>query len=478
MGLTKFFKKTVKSATKTIKNPVSVFKRVGQTIEGAYDDVAKFVKDNRAFFGGLALNWFLPGFGMIIAGASIVFKDEANEMFDVVTGRYARDQEDLANQQSRYNAAVDAFEEEMYQLSQNAILPDEIFQIAAANKMGLASAEGQDELDILKDALEAAVAEFNEKYEFVGRTLSDSFFKYFMWLPLIIGGLANDVRKMFKGDIDAFKRIANIAIQVITIAILVIGSIATGGASLGVAMVIIASIVSLVITLDTTYGQGLLMNLIFSTLDFALNEVLQMDEWAGKDFGKLGDKEYYAELTGYVQMAMTIAKIVGVLINPSDFIHTMSVGAGEVAAALAVSTEVIAAAKTFSEVWTYFSYAKQINDIYLMKKASDKLVDMLEEEKTEILTRAEKLRMTKRRQDMWTMSSIQNQVFEPAERIASYIMEGFGNPTSSADPEMLIAGNHGYVYNGDVLEEFNLLAEFNTGAAAGDPRYSRTIIYG
>ena len=478
----------IKDIGHTVHKAVHEVEHIGHQIEHEAErdihHVGKFIEDNRGLLTAVPL-FFVPVIGPELAvadlGIGIADPDITNEMFDVVTGKYADDQKRLQEESDRYNNLAKQYNDELANMASEYVIDDEIFQIEAKNKFRAKEDEYYGTLDQMKAQFDADLKKFNEKYKFVQKLLNNKYAKYIMIGPLIIGGIVSDAKAAFvHGDWKAAKHLLTIGLEVLGIVIAVLLAIPSGGQSLWVAIplwtAVITQTINLVITLDSLYAQGLLMHLVFSMLDIVLNDVLHLDKIAPKlDTYKLSDAKYYNELTGYVRMLNTVVGLVAGL----TALYTMPEGYASTALEGTVfgsegAIGAVTSSSTYKELYTAYIVSSTTKDIINQQKAYEALKEKLQKDTDKLFKRIRDLRT---RKIMKSYKEEKDMLTDTSDIISNYVMSGFSTPTSTFDPEMTIAANFGYEYKGNNIMDFmdKLTIDFNS--LAGGKKYTSDILY-
>ena len=486
MGLKKSFKKFVKNPVKyTVKKAETTYDRVESEVSRSWDDIeeegSRTIDNLETGIKAAAVGFLAGGpiLGVAALTAGVLFGSETEELIDVLTGEYHREQKKLAAKQVEYEQAVAEYERVMQEFRNEFVIPEEIFQLSHGNKAQRAAAELGGEIDVLRAQLEKAIAEFNQTYKFVQRTLKDSVFKYFMWIPLVIGGLANDATDVIlKGDVDALKRIVSVILLVIIIVVSALAGAFTGGATWAVTVMAISALISLVIMLDGSYAQGMVMNGVWSMLDMLLNDVLQADEIDGLGTKKLKDPDYYDKLTaGFAAINALVGAIASMgAMAEGAFAQggAMNVAAGELGTMVGLSPAMSSAAGTLSSIYGLYSSAMVVGDLIEQNKQYEALVKEVEAKKSEIETN---IFSWMRNKMMESYREAEDMLEYTSNIVADNAMSFFNKPGTSFDPEMVIAANFGYRYQGTSIMDFGIDMTFNDSDLAGSNDYIASIIH-
>ena len=459
----------------SLSHPETILSDVTKTTYQAYSDTTAEAYRNRGVALGVAVT-SIPGMqiaGLSMIAGSLYDQDASNQIYDVVTGKYADEQEKLQEKQENYEDAIANYEKVMADLKNKFIIPEEIFQLAYGNKAERTSEAMMSQLDALRADLEAAMRDFNDKYDFIQKTLDHKFLKYFMWVPLVIGGLANDTSDfMTQGDWAAGRRVLSVILNIVAIVIAVVITILTWGASTPFTAAMIAgsisSLIGLILSLDGMYGQGLLMNGVWSSLDFLLNDVLHLDGIKELGTDKLSDSKYYEELTGYFSTLNTIvgiaASIVAVYTAPANL-------GAQVSKTFGISSGV---AKTYAGISSALNAAMTVGDILEQNKQYEALKDKMEEDISKLNS---EISAAMSRKMMSSYREVEDMLTYTSNIVSEHAMSAFASPTTSFDPEMTIAANFGYRYQGTSFMDFGVEDMFVEGGLAGGDSYMSDILY-
>lgn len=464
-------------------DPVEDLSDPVQTVQDIGGKVTDWMKDNKSMTVALAIGSspFLAPVGIAGIGMASLFGKELDQLIDVGLGDYARDQKELNEKNEDYEELVEEYKDVVTAMEDRYVIDDEIFQLAVNNRNRETQESYEARLTEMRAELDRAVREFEDEYDFIQDSLGDKYKKYFMWLPLVVGGLAADtVAALVDGDWDAAKRVGTVILQVIGIVVAVVLTIISWGGSAWITVPLIISAVSqlvaLAMSLDATYAQGLMMNAAFSVLDFLLNEVLNLDEsWEELGTEKLSDTQYYQELAGYVStINMIVGMIASLMVAGGGGVDTTSLqGAGMAAQAISAYAAVTTS-MSYQAISTLYNGYTLYNDIQKAEEAKKALEVKLCEDIERIQARADRMK----RQKILNSYKAEEQILTATSSIVSeYVMSSFSDPTSTFDPVMTIAANYGYESTSDNIMDF--VPEFTTDytALAGGEAYVRNILY-
>ena len=331
MGLGKTVKKAVKQTTKTVK------KAVKQTLHE--------VKDLGNSVGKELERW----------------GEDIHQVVKVLTGEYHRDAAKVKDYQEKVEAFGEKVEkaarayangyqpvaayrqntDELMERLERLIAFDEIFKLALKNRfkeMDTEQTQTEDprrvaqykELQLLVKQYELMVRQLkqmitNLKADFdfvIGLTEGPFLQKIVGSIIMMVGGLVNNVSNVFTGEATS-EDWKNIIITVIIVVAIVFtaGAAASAGAAMaagtGTALAYGLAVTALVLavigglmTLDGMYANGAATGAIMSSLDFIFNDLLNLDDFVGKDFNKFDkDHEDYQEMVMYTQIAVAVGSL-------------------------------------------------------------------------------------------------------------------------------------------------------------------------
>lgn len=231
--------------------------------------------------------------------------------------------------------------DELMERLERLIAFDEIFKLALKNKfkeMDNEQTQTEDprrvaqykELELLVKQYELMVRQLkqmiaNLKADFdfvIGLTEGPFLQKIVGSIIMIVGGLSNNISNVFSGEATS-EDWKNIIITVIIVVAIVLtagtatsalGALAAGtGTALAAGLAITALVLSVIgafMTLDGMYANGAATGAIMSSLDFIFNDLLNLDDFVGKDFNKFDkDHEDYQEMVVYTQLAMAVGSL-------------------------------------------------------------------------------------------------------------------------------------------------------------------------
>lgn len=411
------------------------------------------------------------------------------ETVGVFDGQYAEENKDLKKKSDKYNKKQQQYKDAIDKVNNKFVIPEEIFQLAHKRDVREVEDKFEPELKALYNQLKAAQDKFNKDFHTINNALKNSKFEsLLLWMPMVVGGLVSDTEDFLtKGDWAAGRRLLNISLEVIGVLItiiLLIASlaldVATGGSTSILTVVLVTSLIAqvaiLVIQLDSAYARGSMMNGVFSTLGFLLNDVLHMDDWAKQlDIYKLSDSQYYAELTGYVQAiaAITVAVTAIITVNCNDFEEVSASASANMPEGLSEYTT-ITSSMTYKEIALAYNAYSTTNNIIKQNEALEAMKKKAKEDTDKLHERIELRRKQKMMQSYRQVEDMLNPI---DDILANYVISGFNTPTETFDPENIIAANFGYRYQGDDILSFT--REYNTdyNSLAGGSKYINKILY-
>jgi radical SAM protein with 4Fe4S-binding SPASM domain len=447
----------------------------------AWNNAGDELERNRGTLLGIVMlaNPFTFVAGIAMIGFGLTNQEDANQVYDVVTGKYSDDQQKVNDAVEGYNELVDKYEDTMDKLTDKWVMPDEVLQLVASAKLKRTQREWSAKLSEASARVDALVKEFQENYDFIQGVLKHPQLKYLMWLPLVVGGIASDAKGFFlDGDMEAGGRLLNILWKLTQIAILVAISILVPGGyvfTTTTTIAIITQIMDLVITLDSQYGQGVLMNAVFSMLDMLLNDVFNLKEsWSELGTYMYSDAKYYQELTEYFMAINTI-------VNISAKVVMLSTTPENASAILMAHLPDTVAAVFSSDAYTTYEMLSTAYNGYVTYQDTVQAEEALQETKRRLRADTDKIydkiaKLNARRL-IQSYKQVEDMLTYSSNRNAEYVMSGFVNPTSTFDPEMTIAANFGYEYKGEAFMDFGISMDNNVVGNAGTDEYIANILY-
>lgn len=231
----------------------------------------------------------------------------------VLGGEYHDDLKKIQNQQEQVQKRINNYNSEIDKLvekSESLFMLPEIFQLASANRVdAYADKYGPEIAKAIKE-LESAINRLKSEYDFVlGLTQGPFIQKFIGSIIMIVGGLSSDLKDIGSGmaNGDTYSRILTVTLTIVAIILLML----TPGLQ-GVALAVAITLASIAafMTLDGMYANGAATGAIMSSLDFLFNDLLNLDDFIGKDFNKFDkDHEDYAEMVMFVKIGLTLASI-------------------------------------------------------------------------------------------------------------------------------------------------------------------------
>lgn len=232
--------------------------------------------------------------------------------------------------------------DELMERLERLIAFDEIFKLALKNRFkDMDSSQSQNnedprrvaqykELQLLVKQYELMVRQLkqmmaNLKADFdfvVGLTEGPFLQRIIGSLTMMVGGLSNNLDNVFEGEATSedWKNIIIVVIIVVAI-VFTAGAAAAAGAAFaagtgtalafGLAITaLVLSVIGALMTLDGMYANGAATGAIMGSLDFIFNDLLNLDDFVGKDFNKFDkDHEDYQEMVMYTQVAAAVGSL-------------------------------------------------------------------------------------------------------------------------------------------------------------------------
>ena len=289
------------------------------------------------------------------------WEEDINQVRKVLSGEYHREAAEVKDYQEKVEAFGERVErayrayssgyqpvaayrqntDELMERLERLIAFDEIFKLALKNKfkeMDNEQTQTEDprrvaqykELELLVKQYELMVRQLkqmitNLKADFdfvIGLTEGPFLQKIAGSIIMIVGGLSNNLDNVFEGEATS-EDWKNIIITVIIVVAIVLtagaasSAVAASAAGTGTALAaglaitaLVLSVIGAFMTLDGMYANGAATGAIMSSLDFIFNDLLNLDDFVGKDFNKFDkDHEDYQEMVMYTQLAMAVGSL-------------------------------------------------------------------------------------------------------------------------------------------------------------------------
>lgn len=232
--------------------------------------------------------------------------------------------------------------DELMERLERLIAFDEIFKLALKNRFkDMDSSQAQNNEDprrvaqykelqllvkqyeLMVRQLKQMIANLKADFDFVVGLTEGPFLQRIVGsIIMIVGGLSNNLDNVFEGEAttEDWKNIITVVIIVVAIvftagtAAAALGALAAGtGTALAVGLAITALVLAVIgafMTLDGMYANGAATGAIMSSLDFIFNDLLNLDDFVGKDFNKFDkDHEDYQEMVMYTQLAIAVSSL-------------------------------------------------------------------------------------------------------------------------------------------------------------------------
>ena len=211
---------------------------------------------------------------------------------------------------------------------------DELFKMALKNRFKDQPTQTENseykELELLVKQYELMVRQLkqmisNLKSEFdfvIGLTEGPFLQKIAGSAIMVVGGLVNNVNNVISGEASSkdWKNIITVVLIVVAV-VLTAGNAASAAAAYaagtGTALAsslamtaLVLTVIGSFMTLDGMYANGAATGAIMSALDFVFNDLLNLNDFIGKDFSKFDkDNEDYQEMVGYTQLAIAVGAL-------------------------------------------------------------------------------------------------------------------------------------------------------------------------
>lgn len=289
------------------------------------------------------------------------WEEDIDQVVKVLSGEYHREAAEVKDYQEKVEAFGEKVEraaraygsgyqpvaayrqntDELMERLERLIAFDEIFKLALKNKfkeMDNEQTQTEDprrvaqykELELLVKQYELMVRQLkqmiaNLKADFdfvIGLTEGPFLQKIVGSIIMIVGGLSNNISNVFSGEATS-EDWKNIIITVIIVVAIVLtagaasSAVAASAAGTGTALAaglaitaLVLSVIGAFMTLDGMYANGAATGAIMSSLDFIFNDLLNLDDFVGKDFNKFDkDHEDYQEMVVYTQLAIAVGSL-------------------------------------------------------------------------------------------------------------------------------------------------------------------------
>lgn len=311
-------------------------KSLTKVVKGAAKGFSKLVKSAAKVIGGDILDDIL---GLDSIGKEVErWGEDIAQVVDVVSGKYHDDMKALKAREELVNRKIEGYKVEVSKLEerQEALVAfDEIFKMSAQNRLEQYVGKHGPEIDKLIAEYNNAMNQLKSEYDFIiGLSEGNFLGKVVASLLMIVGGLVSDIGDLLSGkaDGDTFKRLLASVVAVVMVIVSIIIPM-----SIPATTAIILAAIGAFLILDSTYANGVGMAGIMDLLDFAFNDLLQLDSIIGSDFQKFdSDHEDYQEMQQYVKWAFTLTSIYVAWVSAPA--QTTSVATQSMAGGLSVSS--------------------------------------------------------------------------------------------------------------------------------------------
>ena len=231
--------------------------------------------------------------------------------------------------------------DELMERLERLIAFDEIFKLALKNKfkeMDNEQTQTEDprrvaqykELQLLVKQYELMVRQLKQMmaslkadFDFVIGLTEGAFLQRIVGsIIMMVGGLVNNISNVFSGEATSEDWKNIIIFVIIVVAIVLTAGAATSamaayaagtGSALAAGLAVTALVLTVIgslMTLDGMYANGAATGAIMSSLDFIFNDLLNLNDFVGKDFSKFDkDHEDYQEMVMYTQLAIAIGSL-------------------------------------------------------------------------------------------------------------------------------------------------------------------------
>ena len=365
--------------------------KVVESITGAVSDAIEDVAD---FVGGDIVDDIL---GLESLGEEITrWGDDIGQVVKVLGGNYHTDMKQVQQKAAQIEAFQTQYQNDldiMIEKTNGLIAFHEIFKLAMSNRIDEYTTDADEVLERLIKEYKSMVAALENEYDFVIGMSNGDFLgplgQIVGSIVMIVGGLMSDLGDVISGeaDGDTWKRVVVAIIAVIVIVVLVM-ALAAGGLATAEIIAAVLAIASALLTLDGMYANGSMLGAVMSILDFAFNDVLQLNDIIGSDFNKFdSDHEDYKQMAMYVQTAIALAAI-----YTSFTTEIMKTAISQAGTTLGISASTMAAAGPYMQAYQAYVVANGVNDVVEANRAYKDLKSQFEKDLATLESNADSLR--------------------------------------------------------------------------------------
>lgn len=294
------------AVTEVVLAPVTITTATISAISNTLEVVGKNVVDN-------ALG--LDSLGNEIAR----WGNDLGQVGKVLSGDYHKRANEIKEYQQTVQQKIDIYNSNLDNLSKridHLFAFDEIFKMAASNKLDKFVAENSPEIETMVAELKSMIAQLQKDYDFVIGLTNGPFLQRIIGsIIMIVGGIMNDLKSVLDGSADSgtWKRLITNTLMVIGIVMLFL---IPGLQGVALAVAVSLAAITAFMSLDGMYANGAATGAIMGVLDFVFNDVLNLDDLIGKDFNKFDkDNEDYQQMVMFTQVALSLAVVYTAWVN-------------------------------------------------------------------------------------------------------------------------------------------------------------------
>lgn len=402
------------------------------------------------------------------------WSEDSAAVYKTLSGEMSDDKKRLTEQQElveditkEYNSQLSSVYSEFDDEMERLMFFPEIFAMAIANELdqGIDSVEAQwgPKYSAALAKLEKLQEEFQEEYDFMLNLSTSAFVqKIVAGIIMIIGGLVSDMGDIRSGKAKSgtYSRIITTIVKVIIIALFIM----SGPAGWVAAALLIAN---LIIELDGYYANGVMLGAVFTLLDLVFNDILNLDDRIGSDFGDFDkNSDGYASMQAKFKIVLAIAAIIATWTSSADISELSS---------SAIGADTAATIGTFSSLYQKYQLAVSAKNIVEMYQARDDITVALVKAKAKIdasILEDQKAMRYQWYKDVATIQTDTNDILQ------MYQLQISGSFAAVDTGEMRIPMNSVYEPDGIDDQAFGFEEFTNPQIQAGSDTYSKDIIIG
>lgn len=472
---------------------------MGKVVENVFDSVGDAVSDILDFVGKDIVDDL---FGLDSLGAEIGrWGEDIHQTLNVMSGQYASRSKDAQEILDRANSAKSRYTNDMQALAdkmESLVAFPEIFKMAQANRMDRLSQEYLPQIEMLLDRYKMAIASIEKDFDFVIGLTQGAFIQRIVGsLIMAEGGLMSDIGDLLNGNgsSETWQRVITVIVLVIIIVFMWwnAGGWAAMNALQATAFVLTATAAFL--TIDAMYAGGAAMGAVMSALDFAFNDLLNLDDFIGSDFDKFDkDHDDYQEMVMFTKLAISLAAIASSWANAAgnystaaeygtapwseqtNMLAAQDAGLTTTASANTITSIMGIDTSTYSSIYSAYKTANSVYDLVTAGAAYEAMEDKFAEDRAKldtIITNKYRKNFMKHYKD--TAYFLQDQ----QEFIDRYIW-GMTANSMYVDPYGTTpVANSRFTPDKDTrVMSFGFEDMFDESSSAGSKGYFNSIIYG